>query len=68
MVSDTRRIKSKRSRELQYEEEYARSIEATDVERTWERVKHAALDIGKEVWGSVRVKRNNPKSEGLRLK
>ena len=57
------RIRSKKLREHQYREEYARPLEGkrvewygnNNVEHMWEQVKRAVVENAREVWGSVRV-------------
>ena len=63
VVVGTRRIRSKKRREYQYREVYARSLEGKEVEwdgynnvkHMWEQVKRAVVESVREVCGSVRV-------------
>ena len=64
------RNRSETLREHQYREGYARSLEGKgiewdgddNVEHMWDPVKQAMMESAREVWGSVRVGRKNPKS------
>ena len=67
---EARRIRSEKLREHQYREGYVRSLEGkgvewdgdNNVEHMWEQVKQAMVESAREVCGSVKVGRKNPKS------
>ena len=70
MVVRTRKLGNEKLREHQYREGYARSLEGkrvgwdgeNNVEHMWEQVERAKVENAREVCGSVRVVRSNPKS------
>ena len=69
MVNRARRIRSKKLREHQYIKGYARFLkgkglekdEENNVQHMWEQVKLAIVESAREVYGSVRVGRKEPK-------
>ena len=69
MVVGARRTRSEKLREVQYRKGYARSLEGkkvewegdNNVEHIWDQVKRAMFESAREVCGSVRVRRKNPK-------
>ena len=69
VVTEVRRIRSEKLREHQDREGYARSLEGKGVEwdgdnleHILEQVKHAMVENTREVYDSVRVEGNYPKS------
>ena len=70
VVVGARRIRSEKLRENQYREGYDRSHEGNrgegdgdyNIKHIWEQVKRAMVESAREVCGSVRVGRKNPKS------
>ena len=68
-MAGARNIRSEKMREHQYKEGYDRSLEGkrvewdgdNNVEHMWEQVKRAMVESAREVWGSVKIGRRNPK-------
>ena len=69
-MNRARRIRNEKLREYQYREEYDRFPEGervewdkeNNVENFWEQIKPAIIESAREVYESVRVRGENPKS------
>ena len=70
VVDGARRVRSKKRKEHQYREGYAKSLKGkrvewdgeNNVEHMWEKMKRALVESAREVCSSMRVGGGNPKS------